>query len=597
MSVLLTSAIYIDSVLTAAGTTVSLGYQREQAIVAAGEGTWVSIPTTPTPPATYYPALAEASLITYPKNALPGVNLTAYPFEMARITKPWVQVPIPTPYVTTEVVEPSVLYFDSGWNGYKYWMGYAPFPSSDATKENPCMAVSNDGINWTAMGAQPLVPAPAGGAGYYNSDPCIAYDSVGNQLVYVFREVLNTTVNLKLMTSTNGITWTTPVIIYTALNAEGVSGGKDLAGESINYNSATSKWEIIGFNLQSNADAWPLVKITSSSLTSGWDTTLTVLTLAVPATGRKFWHGQFRVTSTGAYIGIVQDNNGLVSNSGYLYLVRSDDGTTFYSSLLDNTKSWYQPAFVMLLDSQGHAYLEMWGSQTATTGGFWHSTAELSIGGSRVRITGNNAANGTAMLDLDESIMLGSLLSAGRGGNSGILIADDFNRADSSAGVGNSIDGKTWVQTGGADVIGISTNRAYNVTTGNCRIVYNTGYSDYLVRATLATETTGGEWWITVRYADTSNFIRIGHTVSAGLLSWQVVTGGAAVVNETLGVTPTAGDEIKIICRGEFILIFLRGSLVGVKRDTTKRTNTFVGISLASGLGQYIDNFVAARLM
>lgn len=55
MSVLLTSAIYIDSVLTAAGTTVSLGYQREQQIVSAGEGTWVSIPTIPTPPASILP--------------------------------------------------------------------------------------------------------------------------------------------------------------------------------------------------------------------------------------------------------------------------------------------------------------------------------------------------------------------------------------------------------------------------------------------------------------------------------------------------------------------------------------------------------------
>lgn len=51
MSVLLTSPIYIDSVLTPVGTTVSLGYQREQQIVSAGGGTWLSVPTTPTPSA------------------------------------------------------------------------------------------------------------------------------------------------------------------------------------------------------------------------------------------------------------------------------------------------------------------------------------------------------------------------------------------------------------------------------------------------------------------------------------------------------------------------------------------------------------------
>jgi peptidoglycan/xylan/chitin deacetylase (PgdA/CDA1 family) len=55
MSVLLTSATYINGVLTPAGTTVSLGYIPEYNLVYGGSGTWVSIPNTPTPFPSYSP--------------------------------------------------------------------------------------------------------------------------------------------------------------------------------------------------------------------------------------------------------------------------------------------------------------------------------------------------------------------------------------------------------------------------------------------------------------------------------------------------------------------------------------------------------------
>jgi hypothetical protein len=61
MSVLLTSATYINGVLTASGTTVSLGYIPEYNLVYEGSGTWVSIPTIPTPAASTAPPTAYFS--------------------------------------------------------------------------------------------------------------------------------------------------------------------------------------------------------------------------------------------------------------------------------------------------------------------------------------------------------------------------------------------------------------------------------------------------------------------------------------------------------------------------------------------------------
>ena len=55
---------------------------------------------------------------------------------------------------------PSVLYFENGWNGYKYWMAETPFsPQSkpyEDRNECPSIHVSNDGINWTEIIKNPI---------------------------------------------------------------------------------------------------------------------------------------------------------------------------------------------------------------------------------------------------------------------------------------------------------------------------------------------------------------------------------------------------------------------------------------------------------
>lgn len=55
---------------------------------------------------------------------------------------------------------PSVLYFENGWNNYKYWMAETPFhpygkPYRDRN-ECPCIHVSNDGVQWTEVVKNPI---------------------------------------------------------------------------------------------------------------------------------------------------------------------------------------------------------------------------------------------------------------------------------------------------------------------------------------------------------------------------------------------------------------------------------------------------------
>ena len=46
------------------------------------------------------------------------------------------------------LTHPSILYFENGFNGYKYYLSYTPYDNNNVELENPCIAVSNDGINF-----------------------------------------------------------------------------------------------------------------------------------------------------------------------------------------------------------------------------------------------------------------------------------------------------------------------------------------------------------------------------------------------------------------------------------------------------------------
>lgn len=87
----------------------------------------------------------------------------------------------------TENIHPKVLYFPEKWNGYKFWMAYTPYPKGDIDAENPCIAVSNDGIMWEIPEglSNPLAYAPKGG---YNSDTHLVYDAKHNRLECWWRE-------------------------------------------------------------------------------------------------------------------------------------------------------------------------------------------------------------------------------------------------------------------------------------------------------------------------------------------------------------------------------------------------------------------------
>ena len=109
-----------------------------------------------------------------------------------------------------ENIHPKVLYFEDGWNEYEFWMAYTPYPLGDINTENPCLAVSHDGIKWeTPPGViNPLNPTPSNG---YNSDTHLVYDKENNMMEIWWRPFDNDLADCVCrMKSKNGIEWSEP---------------------------------------------------------------------------------------------------------------------------------------------------------------------------------------------------------------------------------------------------------------------------------------------------------------------------------------------------------------------------------------------------
>ena len=140
---------------------------------------------------------------------------------------------IPTYDGSGQVTEPSVVFFDSPWHGFRYWMAFSPYPNGDASKENPSIVVSDDGKTWQAPPglANPLaLPGQVG----YLADASIFYDCKSDRLWVYYLDTQPATGNLgvKRLISSDGIQWQSQGTLFEipAYNAESPTVEKAAGG-------------------------------------------------------------------------------------------------------------------------------------------------------------------------------------------------------------------------------------------------------------------------------------------------------------------------------------------------------------------------------
>jgi hypothetical protein len=123
--------------------------------------------------ASFYGALEVVGIISLLIFGFCGCGATTSPAKP--LVNALAPLAIPTYDGSGQVVEPDVIFFDSPWHGFRYWIAVSPYPFTDPSKENPTIVVSNDGVNWQGLGGQenPLV-LPNGGD--HLSDASVFYD-------------------------------------------------------------------------------------------------------------------------------------------------------------------------------------------------------------------------------------------------------------------------------------------------------------------------------------------------------------------------------------------------------------------------------------
>ncbi len=466
--------------------------------------------------------------------------------------------------LTNEVVHPSLIYEPNGWNGYKFWLAYTPYPGGNSIYENPCIAVSNDFETWVTPNGltNPIVGSPAG-ATEYNADVHIALSPDKTTIYMMYRERgVDNKNNLFLLHSTDGITWSTPVIIKT-----GEINTQDFASPSFWFNG--TNWVCLYHDLDAENDPVEKIETIDGDIYGTWSSPSTV-TMTHPDSG-SWWHSFFIKLDDDRILGLVQDDN---SSGGELYwAISGDDGDTFDVLMAENQK-YYRSAFAITEKSNDMGLYVIAG-----------------------RISEKYFYASKGLIDLkdraDDGLQLRTALAqAATLGISGPLLADLFSRADSTSTLGSDLTGKTYSNTSAPNLIGISSGRAYNVDTGNCRALIDLlNVTDFNV--SLKFTDIGSQAWLIFRGSDTSNYWRIGSSTAGNncLVVQQLVAGAYGAVNEAIYGYFVDGDRVRVECKGRQIKIYLNDLLIKTYNSSVHLTGDQVGIQASGETPSYFNEF------
>lgn len=217
-----------------------------------------------------------------------------------------------------EAVHPSIVYNASGWNGYKYWMSYTPYPNSDGSLENPSIVCSNDGNTWIVpAGLTNPIDLPA--VDTTNSDSDLCYSIDGTILYCIWREAKPATWDrIYLSSSIDGFTWAAPTLIMDLAFAAAMSPSLIWGG---------TQWVV--YSIKSVANVQTIERRTCATIDGTWSAPS-----AVTVTNRgynQYWH--LDIIMVGAEYKMLLMDGAYNDLFGGLNILNSADGLTFTSDV------------------------------------------------------------------------------------------------------------------------------------------------------------------------------------------------------------------------------------------------------------------------
>ena len=218
-----------------------------------------------------------------------------------------------------EAVHPSVLYFPDGWSGHRYWMAYTPYAGGSDGREDPCIAYSDDGTNWTVPTGAPFPLDDRPGSPTYNSDTNLV---VRHGVLHVFWRLFDDTLSsgqeqLMVRTSADGVNWAPADVVYRSTKTT-----RRLVSPAFHWDGEL--WHMWAVDIIPAHK--PLVHLTSPSLNPG--TWTTPVECSVPMrSGKTPWHVSVRRVGS-QWIGLMNDtlSGGAGARDGDLLLMSSNNG-------------------------------------------------------------------------------------------------------------------------------------------------------------------------------------------------------------------------------------------------------------------------------
>ncbi|WP_341320815.1 hypothetical protein NSQ62_14350 [Solibacillus sp. FSL H8-0523] len=219
------------------------------------------------------------------------------------------------PYGNYQNIHPKVLFFKDSLFGHKYWMAYTPYPGGNTTQENPCLAWSDNGIDFFDYFGY-AIEEWSGVTGDYNNDTHLIYNTITGQLEIMWRTALLSQSKSQLKVATyDGTILNAPRIVR-----EGTLNTGDFLSPSVIYEDAKHKMLSVALS----SSRWRVFYSESSDNMQTWTEPVQVFVEGLDNTW-WLWHIDFIKTDLGYEMVVQAYRTGQSNNDADLYYMQSND--------------------------------------------------------------------------------------------------------------------------------------------------------------------------------------------------------------------------------------------------------------------------------